>query len=159
MRHAGTATIGRLGESFAARALVLGGARIVARRLRTPWAELDLVLHEAGRVVACEVKSTRADPAVRSSPMDSGDPTHWRPAERMSARQRARLVRAARWLDGRRAVRVDLVEVWISPSTGRVRVARTTDVGGPAAETAGRAPRRPCAILQTDPFGRFRPIA
>lgn len=53
---------GRLGEAFAALYLRLQGWRIVARRVRTPIGEIDLIARRAGTTLFVEVK-TRATAA------------------------------------------------------------------------------------------------
>lgn len=88
--------LGRRGERAARRALRRAGYRILAKNLRLPDGETDILAMEGPRLVLVEVKTRTAGP--------------FRGATRA---QRARLARCARWL-GRRAgrpVRGDLVDV------------------------------------------------
>ena len=50
---------GHKGEAFAAFWLRLKGWRILARRLRTPVGEIDIVAYDGRTLVFCEVKSRR----------------------------------------------------------------------------------------------------
>lgn len=123
--------MGRLGEALAAQALRERGARIVARRLRTPAGELDLVVRRAGATIGCEVKTKRAELPTS----DADDP--FPPGRRFGRRQRERQRRAVAWI-GRAsssAARVELVEVWIAPRSGRVRVRRHARDGAWTRET------------------------
>jgi Holliday junction resolvase-like predicted endonuclease len=100
---------------------------VVARRLRTVAAELDLVVRE-GDVLACvEVKSGRAGP-------------RFVPGDRLDGRRRGRLRRAARLLARRtgRRVRVDLVEVRLPTSGGRLRVVHHRNLQRPLAGPPAR---------------------
>lgn len=74
------------------------GWRLLARRLRTRWAELDLVFAEGTTLVVVEVKTGRAG-------------ARFTPGMRLDRATRARLAGAARALAARGASRVDLVEV------------------------------------------------
>ena len=74
---------GRLAEWLVAWGYRLLGWRLVARRLRTPYGELDLVMRKGRRVLFVEVK--------RRGPAGSAFVAH----EVLSPRQRARLRRAA----------------------------------------------------------------
>lgn len=74
---------GRRAETLAALVLRLRGYAIVARRLRTPVGELDIVARRGPALVIVEVKSRR---------------TAERAAEAVTGRQRRRLQRAAEWL-------------------------------------------------------------
>lgn len=113
-----TEELGRLGEELAARALRRAGWRVLARRLRTPWAEVDLVaVDERGELVCVEVKAARL-PAV---PRPNGRALpriewRWAPGARVDRERLRRLAGAARWLEDRtgarrRRGRVDVVEV------------------------------------------------
>lgn len=77
------------GEAAAARHLRRQGCRILARNLRTPYAEVDVLAREGHILVLLEVKTT-----ARSG---------YRPRVRHAQVQR--LARAARWLAGRPALR------------------------------------------------------
>lgn len=93
-----TAERGALGEELVARALVREGHRVVARRLQTTVAELDLVARAPdGALVVVEVK---CGVVARL-----GD-VRYRPGLHLGRAQRERLVRAARALArARRPVR------------------------------------------------------
>jgi len=73
---------GRAAEEIAERVYAARGARVLARRLRTPEGEIDLVLREGGVVVFVEVKRRRRATGP-DSPVSAGQ---WR-----------RLGRAALW--------------------------------------------------------------
>ena len=51
--------LGRLGEAEAAALLERAGLRIVARRFRRPWGEIDLIAETGDLVVFVEVKARR----------------------------------------------------------------------------------------------------
>jgi putative endonuclease len=81
LRHA----LGRLGERLAAEHLERLGYRVLARRHRTRWGELDLVVAGRETIVFCEVKTRR---------LGSGDP--W---EALGDAKRAQVRRmASAWL-------------------------------------------------------------
>ncbi len=71
---------GRTAETIAAAFLRLKGYRIVARRVRTPAGEIDLVALRRGTVVFVEVKARETEAEAARS---------------LSRRQRTRIVRAA----------------------------------------------------------------
>lgn len=52
--------VGKIGEEYAARHLKQNGYSIVARNVRRPWGELDIVAKKNGQLVFCEVKSLKA---------------------------------------------------------------------------------------------------
>jgi len=99
---------GHWAERLCAAHLRLRGYRVIARRLRTPAGEIDLVARRAGTLAVIEVKA-RADESAA--------------AEAITARQRARILDATRWfLAGRRdlaalSIRFDamLVTPWRWP--------------------------------------------
>ncbi len=98
-RHA----LGRWGEGVAERRLIDLGMRIVARRYRTPFGELDLVALDGETLVFVEVK-TQSSRAASD------------PEQRLTPEKRARLSRAVsafraqrRW--SARVCRFDLVTV------------------------------------------------
>lgn len=99
---------GRLAESLCALMLRLQGYRVVARRLRSPVGEIDILARRGKTLAIVEVKAR---------------PTHEAAAESVSERQRARLIQAARWLIAGRpdladlAIRFDvmLVSPWRIP--------------------------------------------
>lgn len=58
---------GRTGETYAALFLRLKGYRILARRVRTPVGEIDLIAEKSGTIVFIEVKARkRADTALEA---------------------------------------------------------------------------------------------
>jgi len=95
--------IGRFGEAVAARRLTACGLTVLDRNWRCAEGELDLVLDDAGVLVACEVK-TRSSLAY-GSPHEAVGPAKLR---------RLRLL-AVRWAreHGRRhpEIRIDVVAV------------------------------------------------
>ncbi|MFT5478978.1 MAG: putative endonuclease, partial [Planctomycetota bacterium] len=111
-----TAELGLAGEELGARWLVSRGWRVVARRQRTPMAEIDLVARMGDQLVCVEVKTGRIRGRSRAGPADPAA-LAWRPGERLSARSLARQRRAGEYLArawGReklRGGRVDLIEV------------------------------------------------
>jgi putative endonuclease len=111
------AGLGRLGEQLAAREVARRGGRILARRLKTRHAELDLVAVLEGRLLALEVK-TSAFPRDRRGP--------WRPADRHSpraaARQRAALEEVRARLSWSGPCALALAEVWIGASGRAIRL-------------------------------------
>lgn len=100
---------GRKGEDLASSLLEEKSLLILARNVRYPNGEIDIVALEAGTTVFVEVKRRR-DSALGA------------PAEAVTVRKRRRVVRAARrWLaahPGRgRAVRFDVVAVVDEPAS------------------------------------------
>lgn len=99
-----TRDVGLAGEDAAARYLGERGMKIVARNVRYPDGELDLVGWEAGVIVFVEVKWRRSSEPDRA-------------LEVVTARKRSRVVRAARrWLAENgtfqpRDVRFDVVAI------------------------------------------------
>ena len=93
---------GAAGEHLAVWALRLRGYRVLARRVRTPAAEVDLVCRRGRVLVLVEVKRRigRGRGGAR---------------EALGSRQAARLAGAAEWLYARSpwatAVRIDLIAV------------------------------------------------
>ena len=91
---------GRRGEALAALWLRLKGYRILARGLKSPVGEIDIVARRGGTLAIVEVKR-RAD-------RDAGTLA-------LAPRQQARIARAAAWLVGRRpdlagaVIRFDIV--------------------------------------------------
>jgi putative endonuclease len=73
---------GRRGEYLAMLALLLRGYRILARNLRTPVGEIDLVAARGRTIVFVEVKSRRELDAARTA---------------ITPQQRGRIARAAGW--------------------------------------------------------------
>ena len=89
---------------------------VVARRLQTRWAELDLVCREGGTLVAVEVKTGRAS-------------ARFRPAMRVRRDALERLGRAVRDLARGAPWRVDVCEVRIE--AGVVRCVHLRDFRTP----------------------------
>jgi len=124
--------LGLFGEQLAARHLRHKGWRLVGRRVRTPFCEVDLVARDGRRLVAVEVKA-----GVVASLGRTVDPL-LRPARRYGWEGHRRRDRAARFLaasEGARP-RVDLIEVLVEGPTGRVRLLHHRDVRGPVVELA-----------------------
>lgn len=132
--------LGRLGEALAARSLARAGWRIDARRVRTAHVEVDLVAREGGVRVLVEVKSGRAFTVPRPRGTEL-PPPRWRPGQRFDARRATRLARLARELarHGGLPVRVDLVEVFLEPHTGRVTLAHQRGTTHAASTRGGTA--------------------
>jgi putative endonuclease len=101
-RHA----VGRIGETAAADALRRAGLRVLDRRYRKRFGEIDIVASVDGIVVFVEVKTRTGTGRAR-------------PAEAVTPRKRARMARVAlSWLQRRgwldRRCRFDVVEVWVT---------------------------------------------
>ncbi len=111
--------LGVIGEALAARHLARQGLRVFARRLATPFGELDLVMRRDALLVVAEVKSARSFPAPRPRGATPIQDLRWRPGLRLSRRQLLRQGRALTWLcryaPWAQAARLDLVEVFIGP--------------------------------------------
>lgn len=111
--------LGREGERLAERYLRRQGLRLIARNVRTPTGELDLVMRERETVVFVEVKSLTDD---RAAP----------PEAQLRGPQRKRLLAGAQWLLNRkrwtdRPCRFDVVAV-ILPPHGEPRITHHQDV-------------------------------
>ncbi|MEM9658025.1 MAG: YraN family protein [Planctomycetota bacterium] len=96
-------TLGARGEAAAARYLRRRGLRIVARRQRSRYGEVDIIAVEGRVVVFVEVKTRRAE-------------SHGRPADAVDGLRRDRLTRAAlAFLKAHRLLeypsRFDIVEI------------------------------------------------
>jgi putative endonuclease len=92
---------GRIAESIAALAVTLKGYRVLGRRVRTPYGEVDVAATHKGRFIAVEVK---ARPTKRSG------------QEALPPEQRKRITRAAtaaakRYGLGGAAIQMDVVIV------------------------------------------------
>jgi putative endonuclease len=110
---------GRRAEALAADWLERSGFRILARNWRRPEGELDLVAEHDGTCVFVEVRSRTGE--------ESGDPL-----ETLTARKRARVIRAARlYLDSgaplAAAYRFDVVGVTFSTDGGEPVVVHIPD--------------------------------
>ncbi|RMH04017.1 MAG: YraN family protein [Planctomycetota bacterium] len=114
---------GRRAEAFVARWLADTGWRLLARNLRTPYGEIDLLaVDPGGELVVVEVKARH--------------PLSWlREEDALRPRQRARLGRALEWAAARRrwqgAMRVDLAAVELEGGRPRA-LAWFEDVETPA---------------------------
>ena len=111
---------GRWGERVAARYLQAHGYRILARNVRTPYGELDLVAQQGDEVVFVEVK-TRATLAFG-----------W-PEEAVTPRKLEHLAAAAQmWLAEHPEVgdawRVDVIAVRVRPGEESVEIRHFEDV-------------------------------
>jgi putative endonuclease len=73
---------GWVAESLCVASLICRGYRILARRLRSPVGEIDIVAQRGGILAIIEVKAR---------------PTHAQALESVTRRQQDRLVRAAQW--------------------------------------------------------------
>jgi putative endonuclease len=128
--------LGELGERLAARALRAGGWRVLGRRVRTPFAELDLVALRGDELCCVEVKTSRA----------SG-PRRWRPGDRLRPAHLRRQRKAAGWLAARTGARtrahLALCEVYLPPAGGRPRILlESLDEAGPPASASRFHPGR-----------------
>lgn len=106
--------LGTRGERLAARALRKLGLRILARNLRTPCGEVDLLADDRGLLVLVEVKSTGR----------AGSAPAW---ERVDGQARQRLTNAGHWLVRQpafagRGFRIDLVAVAFGPGQPLVTI-------------------------------------
>lgn len=99
--------LGEAGEELAARHLVEGGWRILARRWRAAGREIDLVGERDGIVALIEVKTRRAGGiAPPSAAVD------WRKRRQLAA---AGAAAASRWAAAR-ALRFDVIAVTWGPA-------------------------------------------
>ncbi|HEY57677.1 MAG TPA: YraN family protein [Anaerolineae bacterium] len=113
---------GRWGEKVAARYLAARGYRILARNVRTPYGELDLIAQQGDEVVFVEVK-TRTSLAFG-----------W-PEEGVTGRKLRHLAAAAQaWLGDHPNVgavwRVDVIAVLVQPGRETVQIRHYEDVLG-----------------------------
>jgi len=126
-RGASTAEVGLAGEELVATALRRRGDRLEARRLRTPWGELDLLARDARGLVCVEVKTARRAPLPRirgQAPIALA--ARDRPGARVDARGLERLERIAAGISGRRRLpaRCEVWEVLIGPGRTALEVRR-----------------------------------
>lgn len=77
-------SLGRIGEDTAVRYLTTEGYSIIARNLRTPVGEIDIIARKALHIIFVEVK-TRRSLAYGS------------PQEAVGARKQRQIIRAAQW--------------------------------------------------------------
>jgi hypothetical protein len=124
------AELGLVGEEFTARALRRAGWTILARRLRTPEGEIDLVARDQSRQLVCvEIKTARPQPLPLPHALAGQRARFEEPsglATRLAHGQIERLARAAR-LVGREhglgraeRARIDLVLVLFDVRTRRL---------------------------------------
>jgi putative endonuclease len=121
------AELGLVGEQIAAAHLARIGWRILARRLSTRTAEVDLVVRCGAVLVCVEVKTGRV-------PFRGDRPClRWRPGMHAHRDQLRRLERTAKELARveHARPRVDLVEVCIERNGRRVTVLHHTDCDRP----------------------------
>jgi putative endonuclease len=100
--------LGDLGEETAAAHLSQSGYEILARNMRTPYGELDLIARRGGATVFFEVKTRRSR-------------THGLPEEALTPRKRNHLLASAQYFLQQRALwdspwRIDVVAVEFDPS-------------------------------------------
>ncbi|MEM9801692.1 MAG: YraN family protein [Planctomycetota bacterium] len=122
--------LGRIGEELVARWLAACGWTIVARNLRAPEGELDLVGRDGPTLVVVEVKTGR----VYAPPGG----TARRPAERVSRTDVQRRRRAAQRIARGGPFRFDVVEVL---TDRRVEIVHRADVRGSHSRPAARENR------------------
>ncbi|MDQ6935024.1 MAG: YraN family protein [Actinomycetota bacterium] len=113
-------SLGKYGETLAARHLVGQGMVLLDRNWRCPSGEVDLVLRDGTTLVVCEVKTRR-------------DSSYGHPLEAVTVAKAARLRRlAALWLQAHEVrpaeVRIDLVGV-LRPVQGAAVVEHIAGVG------------------------------
>ncbi|QDU67161.1 YraN family protein [Engelhardtia mirabilis] len=139
--------LGRLGEALAERTLTRAGWSVVGRRLRTEFAEVDLLARRGSELRLVEVKTRRFD---RDVPLEH---LPYRPRESIGPRQRASLERAARSISlaaGRCPWRLTAAEVLVAGPRRRVTIRLTDLARGPRASAAEPA-TGPDALLYPSP--------
>lgn len=127
-----TQLLGLVGEKLAARYLRRKGWRVLAQRLHTESAEIDLVARDGEQLVCVEVKTGRLP--FRASALGGRSPVlRWRPGRRATRRQLARLRRAAGQINAgsARKARVDLIEVLVEMAGNEVRFIHHRDCRQP----------------------------
>ncbi|MCY2960189.1 MAG: YraN family protein [Planctomycetota bacterium] len=132
-RAASSAELGLAGEELVARRLRRRGSAIEARRLRTPWGELDVLARDGLGLVCIEVKTARLVPRPRirgAAPIPLAE--RERPGARVDGAGQRRLDRIAAGLAGRRRLpaRWEVWEVLVGPGRFRVEIRRSAP-GGP----------------------------
>lgn len=95
--------LGRWGETAASRFLERSGHRIVARNLRTPVGEIDIIARRGRVLLFVEVKTRRSD-------------AYGTPAEAVGPTKQRQILRAAQWYladtpPGRLQPRFDVIAV------------------------------------------------
>jgi putative endonuclease len=92
---------GRRGEALAAAYLRLKGYRVLARNVRTPFGEIDMVLRRGKTVIFAEVKR-------RGRETEAGMALGWRQRERITRAGRY-LAESGRYAEGTDGYRFDLL--------------------------------------------------
>ena len=119
-RQAERARLGRAAEDLAESEMARRGHAIVARNLRAPWGELDIIARKGRQVVIVEVRSRSLEEGA--GPDDDDQPAG---GIREDKRRKVRLT-AQRWLDGRPIdydeVRMFVVLVWWGQCKPTLRV-------------------------------------
>jgi len=105
-------SLGRWGEDLACRTLQRLGLKVLARNLRTPVGEIDIVARQGRTLVFVEVKTRRST-------------VFGTPAEAVGPRKQRQIVRAAQWYlaDTRQpqaAVRFDVVAIVAGPGEPQI---------------------------------------
>lgn len=77
-------TLGRQGEELATRYLERRGCTIVARNVRTPLGELDIIARDRKHLIFVEVKTRRST-------------AYGAPSEAVGAHKQRQIIRAAQW--------------------------------------------------------------
>ena len=117
-RQAARARLGRAAEDLAAAEMRRLGHAVVARNVRAPWGELDIIARKGRQVVIVEVRS-------RSVEGDGEDDDQPADGIREGKRRKVR-VTAQRWLDDRPIdydeVRIFVVLVWWGDAGPAMRV-------------------------------------
>jgi Holliday junction resolvase-like predicted endonuclease len=115
---AGSRELGLAGERLVARRMSKLGFRVLARRLATRAAEVDIVAERDGELWLVEVKTGRLARPRRPDSAPRWDPRGL-PGKRLDLRQTARLESAARALlqtsSAHRCARILLAEVRVDP--------------------------------------------
>lgn len=117
-RTGGRDRVWRRGEAAAAKHLKKQGLRVLARNLRLPGGELDIVCEEGERIVVVEVKARALTPGSGPFRPEDAVTAHKRDALR---RLTERLRRREGWLD--RPCRIDVIAVELD-ARGRVAALR-----------------------------------
>jgi len=113
----GKAAVGRYGEDCAARELIRRGYMILSRNVHVGGHEVDIIAEDRDCIVFCEVKTrTRTEEELYR---------FGRPAEAVRPEQIRHLRTAARAYYAAKApkkpVRFDIVEVYLTPDTEKVK--------------------------------------
>ena len=116
-----TRSLGRMGEESAALYLQQNGFTVLARNTYLGHPEIDIIAVNDTHLIFAEVKTRRMRPDVRSR--------YGRPADAVNAAKRQHLQDAVQlWLRenrgayGNRIPHIDIIEVYIDPSSSEYRV-------------------------------------